>query len=117
MFREGRVGLSSRFRDEHHAEAEVCIGERRERGKEKPRGGSGGLFGVVEGAAAHDFPSARTGSGSCRIGLNSARQGAEPILTPFHDVPFHVVQTPWIGKLLPDRVRRETAISRSKNRG
>src|SRR5439155_8924529 len=29
---------SLRFRDEHHAEAEVCIGERRERGKEKPRG-------------------------------------------------------------------------------
>src|SRR6266566_3798648 len=58
------VGFSLRFTDQHHAEAEVCIGERRERGKEKPRGRSGGLFGVVEGAGAHDFPSARTGSRS-----------------------------------------------------
>ena len=106
----GGVEVSLRSRDQHHAEAEVCVGVEPTRGKQGPRGRSTGLFGVVEGAAAHDFPSTRTGSRSCRIGLNSARQEAEPILTPFHDVPFHVVQTPWIGKLLPDKVRRETAV-------
>src|SRR5206468_7220725 len=69
-----------------------------------------GLFEVVESATASDFPSARTGYRACRIGLYSARQGAGPILTPFHGVPFHVVQSPWIGQLLPDRVRRETTV-------
>ena len=80
--------------------------------RQAPRG-SRGLSGIVESATAHDFPSARTESRAGRIDLNSARKGAGPILTPFHDLPFHVVQSPGIRKFLPDGVRHETTVQRT----
>ena len=55
------------------------------------------------------------GGRTCRIGLNSARLDAVPILTPFPDIPFHVVQSPGIGKLLPDRVNGQTGMPEVQN--
>src|SRR5438046_9730012 len=99
-------------RDERHSEAKVCIGEERACGKEKTPGRPAVRVEVVVSAAAHYFQSKWIGSGSGRIGLNSARQGAKPILAPFPDVSFHVVQSPWIGELLPDGVHREAGVVR-----
>src|SRR5262249_23756669 len=44
------------------------------------------------------------GSRPGRISLNSTHLVAVPILTPLPDVPIHVVQSPRIGQLLPDRM-------------
>src|SRR5258705_9633372 len=94
---------SSRPGDEHHAEAEVGIGL--VRGTEEPRGRPAIVVGIVVSAAAHDFLAELKGTGRPgRIGLNAARLIAIPILAPFPDMPVHVVDSPRIGKFLPDRV-------------
>lgn len=47
-----------------------------------------------------------------RIGYDSAGVWTIPILTPFQDIPLHVVQSPRIRRLLPDRMRPKAAVER-----
>ena len=44
------------------------------------------------------------------IGDGAARVVAIPILTPFPDIAFHVIQSPGVGQLQTDRVRRDAIV-------
>ena len=93
-----------RFRDEHHAKAEVRIRESRVLPKEIAPGRPAIRFAEVVTAPANDFPSDWIGSGPLWINRRPTGQRTEPILAPLPDIPFDVVQSPWIGKLLPNGV-------------
>src|SRR5262245_12498332 len=101
---------SWRPNDEHDAEADVRIVSDTEEAAGRPAV----RHVEIVAAAANDFPSHRIGGRTLRIGHRTTRQIAKPILGPLPDVALCVVQSPRIGKLLPDWVKgkrgREPAV-------
>ena len=66
----------------------------------------------VPGATSDDLDTLWVRGRTLRIGYDSAWVWTVPILTPFQDIPLHIVQSPRIRRLLPDRMRPKAAVER-----
>ena len=101
-----------RLGHKHDTEAESEVVDERV-GNFRPTAGRAAIkLGRIPSTAADYLDAERIGPGTSWVGYTlwvdhrSSRVRAVPILAPFPDVSFHVVQSPGIRQFLSDRVRR-----------
>src|SRR5882724_1911742 len=85
-----------RLQSQHDSKTQDEVSDEWTGGSEVPSGGAAIRFKRVPPAAANDFEPDRIVGGSLGIGYRSAGVSAVPILTPFQNISFHVVQSPGI---------------------